>query len=59
MTVGKLFMDNLNYFDLYALYAKNKPKSDQLMRDFGQKFFGSVQVNWRFSARFSDIIRLY
>uniref|UniRef100_A0A915Q527 DH domain-containing protein n=1 Tax=Setaria digitata TaxID=48799 RepID=A0A915Q527_9BILA len=43
MTVGRLFLDNLSYFELYALYAKNKPKSDQLMREAGHKFFNSVQ----------------
>lgn len=44
VTVGRLFLDTLNYFELYALYAKNKPKSDQLMREAGQKFFSSVKV---------------
>lgn len=44
MTTGRLFLDNLSYFELYALYAKNKPKSDQLMREAGHKFFSSVQV---------------
>lgn len=44
MITGRLFLDNLNYFELYALYAKNKPKSDQLMREAGHKFFNSVQV---------------
>ncbi|VIO97084.1 RhoGEF domain containing protein [Brugia malayi] len=43
MTTGRLFLDNLSYFELYALYAKNKPKSDQLMREAGHKFFSSVQ----------------
>ncbi|VDK89067.1 unnamed protein product [Litomosoides sigmodontis] len=43
MITGRLFLDNLNYFELYALYAKNKPKSDQLMREAGHKFFNSVQ----------------
>ncbi|VDN01498.1 unnamed protein product [Thelazia callipaeda] len=43
MTIGQLFLDNINSFDLYALYAKNKPRSDQLMIEAGQKFFSSVQ----------------
>ncbi|VDK76894.1 unnamed protein product [Onchocerca ochengi] len=43
MITGRLFLDNLSYFELYALYAKNKPKSDQLMREAGHKFFSSVQ----------------
>ncbi|CAG9540044.1 unnamed protein product [Cercopithifilaria johnstoni] len=43
MTTGRLFLDNLSYFELYALYAKNKLKSDQLMREAGHKFFSSVQ----------------
>ncbi|VDK27435.1 unnamed protein product [Gongylonema pulchrum] len=36
-------ISRLSSFELYALYAKNKPKSDQLMREAGQKFFSSVQ----------------
>ncbi|MCP9263468.1 hypothetical protein DINM_006752 [Dirofilaria immitis] len=43
MTTGRLFLDNLSYFELYALYAKNKPRSDQLMREAGHRFFSSVQ----------------
>ncbi|KHN77852.1 Puratrophin-1 [Toxocara canis] len=43
LTVGRLFVDHASLFNLYSLYAKNKPKSDELMRECGNDFFHSIQ----------------
>uniref|UniRef100_A0A915B5G1 Puratrophin-1 n=1 Tax=Parascaris univalens TaxID=6257 RepID=A0A915B5G1_PARUN len=43
LTIGRLFVDHANLFNLYSLYAKNKPKSDELMHECGNAFFHSIQ----------------
>ncbi|VDK41859.1 unnamed protein product [Anisakis simplex] len=43
LTIGRLFIDHATHFNLYSLYAKNKPKSDELMRECGSDFFHSIQ----------------
>lgn len=37
--VGQTFLRHTNRFSLYALYNKNKPKSDSLMTEYGRSFF--------------------
>uniref|UniRef100_A0A158Q9G4 DH domain-containing protein n=1 Tax=Enterobius vermicularis TaxID=51028 RepID=A0A158Q9G4_ENTVE len=43
LTVGSLFVEHAMSFNLYSLYAKNKPKADALMRESGGSFFSSVK----------------
>lgn len=42
--VGAAFLRYEEKFYLYALYNKNKPKSDSLMSEYGTRFFKSKQV---------------
>ena len=42
--IGQCFLNHEAEFFLYALYNKNKPKSDSLMMDYGRKFFHSKQM---------------
>lgn len=44
MEVGRVFLDNRREFHLYALYNKNKPKSDALMSGVGGVFFRTKQL---------------
>ena len=37
--VGQCFLRHEQHFYLYALYNKNKPKSDALMAEYGTAFF--------------------
>ncbi|XP_035827449.1 uncharacterized protein LOC101857760 [Aplysia californica] len=42
--VGQYFLQHETMFYLYALYNKNKPKSDTLMMEFGKDFFREKQL---------------
>ncbi|GAB0100254.1 pleckstrin homology domain-containing family G member 4B isoform X5 [Sergentomyia squamirostris] len=44
LKVGSTFLRHENKFYLYALYNKNKPKSDSLMSEYGTTFFKSKQL---------------
>lgn len=39
LQVGQIFLKYDKKFYLYALYNKNKPKSDSLMSEYGSQFF--------------------
>lgn len=39
LLVGDIFLRHKKRFYLYALYNKNKPKSDSLMSEYGSLFF--------------------
>ena len=41
--IGQCFLNHEPEFFLYALYNKNKPKSDSLMHDYGRAFFQAKQ----------------
>lgn len=43
LKVGASFLRHESKFYLYALYNKNKPKSDSLMSEYGTLFFKSKQ----------------
>ncbi|XP_042241133.1 uncharacterized protein LOC121878785 [Homarus americanus] len=42
--VGSIFLRYESQFHLYALYNKNKPKSDSLMSEYGSSFFRKKQL---------------
>ncbi|KAJ8940301.1 hypothetical protein NQ318_012840 [Aromia moschata] len=44
LQVGQIFLKHDKKFYLYALYNKNKPKSDALMSEYGTLFFKSKQL---------------
>lgn len=44
LEVGRVFLKNKGRFHLYALYNKNKPKSDALMGEVGTVFFRTKQL---------------
>ncbi|KAG4067433.1 hypothetical protein HA402_009670 [Bradysia odoriphaga] len=44
LKVGAAFLEHESKFYLYALYNKNKPKSDSLMSEYGSSFFKSKQI---------------
>lgn len=44
LKVGAAFLRHEPKFYLYALYNKNKPKSDSLMSEYGSVFFKSKQI---------------
>ncbi|KAK9731870.1 RhoGEF domain [Popillia japonica] len=44
LNVGQIFLKYDKKFYLYALYNKNKPKSDTLMSEYGTIFFKSKQL---------------
>ncbi|XP_050301872.1 uncharacterized protein LOC126740062 isoform X3 [Anthonomus grandis grandis] len=44
LQVGQIFLKYGKRFYLYALYNKNKPKSDSLMSEYGTIFFKSKQL---------------
>ncbi|KAF4522613.1 hypothetical protein B566_EDAN003595 [Ephemera danica] len=44
LAVGQCFLRHENKFYLYALYNKNKPKSDSLMSEYGTSFFRKKQL---------------
>ncbi|KAG5679443.1 hypothetical protein PVAND_009009 [Polypedilum vanderplanki] len=44
LKVGAAFLRHEPKFYLYALYNKNKPKSDSLMSEYGTTFFKSKQI---------------
>ncbi|XP_059216434.1 uncharacterized protein LOC106086606 isoform X1 [Stomoxys calcitrans] len=44
LKVGAAFLQMESKFYLYALYNKNKPKSDTLMSEYGTAFFKSKQI---------------
>lgn len=44
LQVGQIFLKYDKRFYLYALYNKNKPKSDSLMSEYGSAFFKSKQM---------------
>lgn len=39
LQVGRIFLKYDKRFYLYALYNKNKPKSDSLLSEYGSEFF--------------------
>lgn len=39
LKVGAVFLEHESKFYLYALYNKNKPKSEALMGEYGTRFF--------------------
>ncbi|XP_065213385.1 puratrophin-1-like isoform X3 [Planococcus citri] len=43
-SVGQCFLQHEKKFYLYALYNKNKPKSDSLMSEYGSSFFKAKQI---------------
>ncbi|KAK7074152.1 Rho guanyl-nucleotide exchange factor activity protein, partial [Halocaridina rubra] len=43
-SVGSIFLRYESQFYLYALYNKNKPKSDSLMSEYGSAFFRGMQL---------------
>ncbi|KAJ8979827.1 hypothetical protein NQ317_014958, partial [Molorchus minor] len=45
LQVGHIFLKYDKKFYLYALYNKNKPKSDSLMSEYGTQFFRSKQLD--------------
>lgn len=44
LKVGAVFLEHEAKFYLYALYNKNKPKSDSLMSEYGASFFKAKQM---------------
>lgn len=44
LQAGQIFLKYDKRFYLYALYNKNKPKSDSLMSEYGTTFFKSKQI---------------
>ncbi|RZF45672.1 hypothetical protein LSTR_LSTR010395 [Laodelphax striatellus] len=44
LLVGQCFLRHESKFYLYALYNKNKPKSDSLMSEYGTAFFKKKQL---------------
>lgn len=44
LQVGQIFLKYDKKFYLYALYNKNKPKSDSLLSEYGSSFF-KVSIN--------------
>lgn len=44
LKVGAAFLRHESKFYLYALYNKNKPKSDSLLSEYGTSFFKSKQM---------------
>ncbi|XP_045464093.1 uncharacterized protein LOC123673564 isoform X3 [Harmonia axyridis] len=44
LQVGQIFLKHDKKFYLYALYNKNKPKSDTIMSEYGTIFFKSKQI---------------
>ncbi|XP_053401471.1 uncharacterized protein LOC123550592 isoform X2 [Mercenaria mercenaria] len=42
--IARYFLMHENQFHLYALYNKNKPKSDNLMAEYGKMFFREKQL---------------
>ncbi|KAG8230681.1 hypothetical protein J437_LFUL010758 [Ladona fulva] len=44
LMVGQYFLKYEKQFYLYALYNKNKPKSDSLMSEYGTSFFKTKQL---------------
>lgn len=54
LKVGAAFLAHEAKFYLYALYNKNKPKSDSLMSEYGSRFFKvSFRVHHRRLCRFT------
>lgn len=54
MKVGAAFLRHESKFYLYALYNKNKPKSDSLMSEYGTMFF-KVSTSERLNRNFINI----
>ncbi|KAB0796014.1 hypothetical protein PPYR_10075 [Photinus pyralis] len=44
LQVGQIFLKHSKKFYLYALYNKNKPKSDSLLSEYGTIFFKTKQL---------------
>ncbi|XP_047739716.1 triple functional domain protein-like isoform X2 [Hyalella azteca] len=44
LDIGRIFLKYERQFYLYALYNKNKPKSDELMAEYGSVFFRKKQL---------------
>ncbi|XP_039266368.2 puratrophin-1-like [Styela clava] len=45
--VAEVFIQHRESFSMYALYSKNKPRSDELMREHGTRFFRAKQHSLR------------
>ncbi|XP_067314951.1 quattro isoform X2 [Pseudorasbora parva] len=43
-SVGRCFLKHKENFGLYALYSKNKPRSERLLIDHGKEFFKKQQL---------------
>lgn len=43
LQIGRSFLRHEKKFYLYALYNKNKPKSDSLMSEYGSSFFKVIE----------------
>lgn len=56
LQVGQCFLRHEKKFYLYALYNKNKPKSDSLMSEYGTQFF---KVSSDFSSDHRTYFRFY
>lgn len=57
LQVGQIFLKYDKKFYLYALYNKNKPKSDSLMSEYGSTFFKvnpSIAKEFRRTLQFSE-----
>ena len=48
LKVGAAFLQMESQFYLYALYNKNKPKSDTLMSEYGTAFFKVISFPFNF-----------
>lgn len=55
LKVGAVFLEHESKFYLYALYNKNKPKSDALMSEYGTRFF--KVIFWIFGELLIGVIR--
>lgn len=58
LKVGAVFLEHESKFYLYALYNKNKPKSDALMSEYGTRFFKvhSILLNHLYKFQIRQIL---
>lgn len=56
LQVGQIFLKYDKRFYLYALYNKNKPKSDSLMSEYGSAFFKVSELKINFLSFFTVFI---
>lgn len=55
LQVGQIFLKYDKRFYLYALYNKNKPKSDSLMSEYGSAFFKASFVMIYFCENLNNV----